>query len=488
MTEPNPHLQKAGWLMKKGQRRFFVLDPVTFALLWFEDEVDLPLSDNSDGALSAKNSLSLVHYTSIVTKGPHVILNATISGAKPYKLLAESKAEAAAWDQVLRSVAALGRSAPNRAELLRKAEKTVKRSSSITLMRSSSGRGLSGLLRKASAEEGLSFTRSDDVPFGTSPGSGSEGGDLGVSVRGVTRPRSLSAFQRGDIRPVDLPRLLSPDGSLTVDEMTAAFGGKLLFCPSCTNLYEFRKDEEGDVGLACGTCETVELVAPADATTEAMPDIPPVPVAPREPSQRTRVAQEIVQTEETYVDALTEIVNRYERPIRKFVKKFVGADGTVTPGEIDLIFSNIATVRHVNVALLERLKERVSDDWDDSRIVGDIFVDFADQLPPVYRDYVQRFKASNATLRDAVDHKPEFASLLEEYKNNTKGKLDLESLLIMPIQRVPRYLLLLRELKKSTEEGHRDHVLLDEAMESVAAVATLINKTQAKIDAQFGLK
>jgi len=467
--------------MKKGQRRFFCVDSGTFTLSWYDDEADA--ADHN-----TKNSLSLLHYTNITMKGPHVILNATMAAAKPYKLLAESKVEAAAWDQVLRAVATLGKSAPDRADLLRKAEKSVKRSSSITLMRSSSGRRMSGLLRKASQDEPLSFVRSDDAPFGASPGTSPGSSGLAVSVRGVTRPRSLSAFQRGDIRPVDLPRLLSPNGSLTVDEMTAAFGGKLLFCPSCTNLYEFRKDDEGDVGLRCETCDTVELVAPADATTEEMPDIPDVPVAPREPSQRTRVAQEIVQTEETYVDALTEIVDRYERPIRKFVKKFVGGDGTVTPGEIDLIFSNIATVRHVNVALLERLKERVNEDWDDSRIVGDIFVDFADQLPPVYRDYVQRFKASNATLREAYDNKPEFASLLEEYKNNTKGKLDLESLLIMPIQRVPRYLLLLRELKKSTEEGHRDHVLLDEAMESVAAVATLINKTQAKIDAQFGLK
>jgi hypothetical protein len=36
------------------------------------------------------------------------------------------------------------------------------------------------------------------------------------------------------------------------------------------------------------------------------------------------------------------------------------------------------------------------------------------------------------------------------------GKQDINSLLIQPVQRIPRYLLLLRELAKHTEPDHKD--------------------------------
>lgn len=50
----------------------------------------------------------------------------------------------------------------------------------------------------------------------------------------------------------------------------------------------------------------------------------------------------------------------------------------------------------------------------------------------------------------SLSHTLSLSSFCVEYKNSTKDKLDLESLLIMPIQRVPRYILLLRELAKAT--------------------------------------
>jgi len=46
-------------------------------------------------------------------------------------------------------------------------------------------------------------------------------------------------------------------------------------------------------------------------------------------------------------------------------------------------------------------------------------------------------------------------------------QLDLSSILIQPVQRLPRYQLLIKELLKYTEEGHVDYAPLQEAMKKI---------------------
>jgi hypothetical protein len=56
-----------------------------------------------------------------------------------------------------------------------------------------------------------------------------------------------------------------------------------------------------------------------------------------------------------------------------------------------------------------------------------------------------------------------------------KGQ-SIESLLIMPIQRIPRYSLLLAELKKHTHTAHPDFALLPKVESMVAEVGKNINE------------
>jgi hypothetical protein len=53
----------------------------------------------------------------------------------------------------------------------------------------------------------------------------------------------------------------------------------------------------------------------------------------------------------------------------------------------------------------------------------------------------------------------------------------LHALLITPVQRVPRYKLLLMELRKQTRVDHTDIPFIDEALDGVGAAATFINET-----------
>ncbi|PNF36390.1 hypothetical protein B7P43_G17749 [Cryptotermes secundus] len=59
-----------------------------------------------------------------------------------------------------------------------------------------------------------------------------------------------------------------------------------------------------------------------------------------------------------------------------------------------------------------------------------------------------------------------------------KGKLALDCLLIMPVQRIPRYELLIQTLLKHTDPAHPDHQLLQEAQKEVHDLAMKINCTE----------
>ena len=55
--------------------------------------------------------------------------------------------------------------------------------------------------------------------------------------------------------------------------------------------------------------------------------------------------------------------------------------------------------------------------------------------------------------------------------------MDLESFMIMPIQRIPRYVLLLQDLLKYTSETHPDYSSIKSALEKCKEMAEKINKS-----------
>jgi len=76
-----------------------------------------------------------------------------------------------------------------------------------------------------------------------------------------------------------------------------------------------------------------------------------------------------------------------------------------------------------------------------------------------------------------------FSDLIDAFegKQQMSSMLDIASFLVMPVQRMPRYELLLRELIKYTGEEHPDHTLLLKAEARVKHILEVLNKG---IDAQ----
>ncbi|KAL9644511.1 hypothetical protein ABK040_009375 [Willaertia magna] len=188
--------------------------------------------------------------------------------------------------------------------------------------------------------------------------------------------------------------------------------------------------------------------------------------------QRNSLISEIVKTEEIYVTSLHVIKKLYIEQLRTNER---GAEQRFNISVFDLqkIFNNIETITSMHNIFLMNLKNKL-DQWP-KVYIGDSFVNQSLFLL-FYVEYVNGYNQAMNTLRYLRKENKDFGRFLNETKKLPESKnLSLESYLILPIQRLPRYELLLRELLKYTEKEHVDYPNLMTAFRRICAINRAIN-------------
>lgn len=190
---------------------------------------------------------------------------------------------------------------------------------------------------------------------------------------------------------------------------------------------------------------------------------------------RTKVAQEVLDTENSYTKGLKTCIDTFLNPLRDpAVKKPL-----VDKIQLKTLFSDIEIIFAFNVKLREDLEARLKT-WSAGQRLGDIFVKISGFLK-VYTSYVQNFDAALKLYEQLKSKNKQFAQFIEDARMTTGG-LDLASYLIMPIQRVPRYSMLLQTLTKNTWPDHSDYKDLDSATNKIGEVATYLNERKRQFE------
>jgi len=192
---------------------------------------------------------------------------------------------------------------------------------------------------------------------------------------------------------------------------------------------------------------------------------------------RNKALQEIYTSELSYVASLQLLNNFYVIPMQvdSMVRK------QFTDKDVQIIFSSVNTILDVSKGLVKELEDRLAK-WPSVQLFGDIFIRLAPVMK-LYAEYVNNFDSAVNRVK-AIMATPEGLAFFETCKAKSRSSLDMNSLLIMPVQRVPRYELLLRELIRFTEETHVDYNNLVQAMESIRQVNAYINKKKKDIDSR----
>ncbi|XP_045227274.2 rho guanine nucleotide exchange factor 17 isoform X2 [Macaca fascicularis] len=147
------------------------------------------------------------------------------------------------------------------------------------------------------------------------------------------------------------------------------------------------------------------------------------------------------------------------------------------PALVDEIFDQIPELLEHHEQFLEQVRHCVHT-WHAQQKVGALLVQSfsKDVLVNIYSAYIDNFLNAKDAVRVAKEARPAFLKFLEQSMRENKEKQALSDLMIKPVQRIPRYELLVKDLLKHTPEDHPDHPLLLEAQRNIKQVAERINK------------
>lgn len=200
----------------------------------------------------------------------------------------------------------------------------------------------------------------------------------------------------------------------------------------------------------------------------------PAPSNPNESphDRRSKIANELLETERSYISALCTLVDVYQAPLLAFAKETISEMADIAM-QVTQIFPAVLQLIPFNRELLKRL-ETVMSEWHENSTIGQIFVEMAPFLK-MYKDYENSYSQTLDNYTEMLKD-PAFRVLVDQLDSDPRVQSSrLESIIIMPIQRIPRYKLLLEDLLKRTPDAHPDCNLLKESLKKVDEVAVFLD-------------
>ncbi|XP_078678283.1 FYVE, RhoGEF and PH domain-containing protein 4-like isoform X3 [Branchiostoma floridae x Branchiostoma belcheri] len=187
-----------------------------------------------------------------------------------------------------------------------------------------------------------------------------------------------------------------------------------------------------------------------------------------------KVAYEMLTSERSYVSKL-HLLDQV------FCKKLEEAN--IPADVVRGIFSHVKPIYQFHHDfLLPQLEDRMKE-WaeDKNKKIGDLMKNFAPFLK-LYGEYIKNFDVS-MNLVNSWMGKPKFAAVVEDIQMTEEcGNLTLQHHMLEPVQRVPRYELLLRDYLKKLPEDSEDRPDTEKALELISKAAQHSNEAMKKIE------
>ncbi|XP_069889388.1 FYVE, RhoGEF and PH domain-containing protein 3 isoform X2 [Dipodomys merriami] len=182
-----------------------------------------------------------------------------------------------------------------------------------------------------------------------------------------------------------------------------------------------------------------------------------------------QIAQELLHTEETYVKRLHLLDQLTE----------AGIPQEVTTG----IFSNISSIyRFHGQFLLPELQTRITEEWDTNPRLGDILQKLAPFLK-MYGEYVKNFDRAMGLVSTWTQRSLPFKDVIHSIqKQEVCGNLTLQHHMLEPVQRVPRYELLLKDYLKRLPRDAPDRKDAERSLELISTAANHSNAAIRKME------
>lgn len=198
---------------------------------------------------------------------------------------------------------------------------------------------------------------------------------------------------------------------------------------------------------------------------------------------RLHALRELLKSETQYCNFLQLMFNEFYKPLcqKNMSQCTLDYSSIVDLSDevkVAMFPKGLSGIVNFNMQLLDELKKHINTESDETLEQSRVASIFIDRAPffKVYSNYIAGYHSAHRLLMDTINKNEEFAKLIQKGRSlpGCNG-VDLPSLLIMPIQRIPRYVLLLKAIVDNTDSLHPDFKPLNTAVQLMSDNAAYVN-------------
>ncbi|XP_020651004.3 FYVE, RhoGEF and PH domain-containing protein 2 isoform X2 [Pogona vitticeps] len=195
-------------------------------------------------------------------------------------------------------------------------------------------------------------------------------------------------------------------------------------------------------------------------------------------SEEKKIALELLETEQAYVTRLHLLDQVFFLELLKEARNAK----TFPEGVVKMIFSNISSIYQFHAEFfLPELQKRM-ENWDSSPRIGDIIQKVAPFLK-MYSEYVKNFDKAVELITTWSEKSLAFQEVISSIqRQETCASLTLQHHMLEPIQRIPRYELLLKDYIRKLPLESPDREDAQKALEMIFTAAKHSNAAIAEME------
>ncbi|CAD8114600.1 unnamed protein product [Paramecium sonneborni] len=184
---------------------------------------------------------------------------------------------------------------------------------------------------------------------------------------------------------------------------------------------------------------------------------------------RKRVLHELFITEQSYCQALTTLINTYLKPLREQNK-------LISSQIIQQIFSNVEAIQQLSVDVLEIFRKKL-EQFTYYSLVADIQLQQHITFFKIYSSYLVNYQKAFGLQMKLKKENKQYKQFIDAIDKSNQGKTLETYFLILPVQRIPKYVLLFKDLLKNTPLDHPDYSNIKLVLDKFELVANQNNKS-----------
>ncbi|XP_030399453.1 FYVE, RhoGEF and PH domain-containing protein 4 isoform X2 [Gopherus evgoodei] len=193
--------------------------------------------------------------------------------------------------------------------------------------------------------------------------------------------------------------------------------------------------------------------------------------------KRHKIADELLHTERAYVSRLDLLDKVFYGKLLEEAYR-----GSFPAEVVNKIFSNISSINAFHSKFLLPELEKRMQEWAETPRIGDILQKLAPFLK-MYGEYVKNFDNAMELVKMWTERSPLFKSIIQDIQTQKVcGSLTLQHHMLEPVQRIPRYEMLLKDYLRKLPQDSPDWKDAEKSLEIISTAASHSNSAIRKME------